>query len=130
MANSRSSGVNKEYATVNIAPSGTELGYWTNEVCLRDKRNSGVAKDKMYFSIRETDADSSEDVSDTASMTVSLQFKCDGDLGWQAFVPLDGSELAVGNRLIIEDTGAAVRWRAGVKDGDYTSGILTFGFDW
>lgn len=129
MANSKSSGQFKEYATVDTAPSGAELGYWTNEVCLRDKINEGLAKDKMFFSIRETEADSSQ-ASDTSSMTISLQFKCDGDLGWQDYVPLDGSEIAVGNRLLIEDHGAGARWRAGVKDGNYTSGKLTFGFDW
>ena len=129
MANSRSSGQFKEYATVDTQPSGATLGYWTNEVCLRDKQNDGVAKEKMYFSIRENESDSSG-ASDTSSMTVTLQYKCDGDAGWQNYVPLDGSALAVGNRLVIEDTGAAARWRAGVKDGDYTSGSLTFGFDW
>jgi len=129
MANSRSSGQFKEYATVDTQPSGTELGYWTNEVCLRDKQKDGMAKDKMYFSIREQEADSSE-ASDTSSMTVALQYKCDGDAGWQDYVSLDGSALAVGNRLIIEDIGAATRWRAGVKDGSYTSGAVTFGFDW
>jgi hypothetical protein len=129
MANSRSSGEFKEYATVDTQPSGTDLGYWTNEVCLRDKVKDGVAKDKMYFSIREFEGDSSE-ASDTSSMTVTLQFKCDGDAGWQKFVDFAGSELAVGNRLVIEDTAAGSRWRAGVKDGDYTSGKVTFGFDW
>jgi len=128
MANSKSSGSFKEYATVNTAPSGSELGYWTNEVCLRDLRNSEKIN-RMYFSIRESEADSSA-ASDTSSMTVTLQFKCEGDAGWQDYVPLDGSALAVGNRLIIEDTGAAVRWRAGVKLENYTSGSLTFGFDW
>lgn len=129
MANSRSSGQFKEYATVNTKPSGTDLGYWTNEVCPRDLINDGRSKGKVWFSIRENESDSS-DASDTSSMTVTLQFKCDGDSGWQDYVPLDGSSLAVGNRLLIEDTGAAVRWRAGVKDWEYTSGSLTFGFDW
>ena len=129
MANSRSSGAFKEYATVNTQPSGADLGYWTNEVCLRDKQNDGFAKEKMWFSIREFEADSSA-ASDTSTMTVTLQFKCDGDAGWQDFVPLDGSALAVGNRLLIEDTGAAVRWRAGVKDTEYYVGSVTFGFDW
>jgi len=129
MANSRSSGVYKEYATVNTIPSGTDLGYWTNEVCLRDKQKDGLVKTRMYFSIREAEADSSDaDVDSTT--TVTLQFKCDGDTGWQDYVPLDGSSLAMGNRLIIADTGAAVRWRAGVKDGDFASGSVTFGFDW
>ena len=129
MANSKSSGEYKEYATVDTAPSGTALGYWTNEVCLRDKVKAGDAKTKMYFSIRESDTDSSG-FSETSSMTVILQFKCDGDAGWQNYEFLEGYTLAVGNRMIIEDTGAAVRWRAGVEDGGYTSGSLTFGFDW
>jgi hypothetical protein len=129
MANEKSSGQYKEYATVDTQPSGSDLGYWTNEVCLRDLFNEGRAKGKMYFSIREFETDSSA-ASDTSSMTVTLQFKCDGDLGWQDYVDFAGSTLAVGNRLEIEDIGAAVRWRAGVKDGDYTSGKITFGFDW
>ena len=129
MANSRSSGVYKEYATVNIAPSGSDLGYWTNEVCLRDEQKDGVAKGKMWFSIREAEVDSSDADIDSTT-TVTLQYKCDGDLGWQEFVDFAGNELVVGNRLIIEDTGAAVRWRAGVKDGDFGSGSVTFGFDW
>ena len=126
MANSRSSGAFKEYATVDTAPAG--LGYFTNEVCLRDLRNT-TNINRMYFSIRESEADSSA-ASDTSTMTVTLQFKCDGDAGWQDYVFLDGSTLAVGNRCVIEDTGAAVRWRAGVKDGEFTSGEITFGFDW
>lgn len=129
MANTKSSGTYKEYITVNEQASGTDFGDWTEEVCLRDKVKAGVAKDKMWFSIREAEADSSQ-ASDTSVMTVTLQFKCDGDLGWQDFVDLAGNALAVGNRLVIEDTGAAVRWRAGVKDGGWTSGSLTFGFDW
>lgn len=133
MANSRSSGQFKEYATVDTQPSGTALGYWTNEVCLRDKQNDGMAKEKMYFSIREFETDSSA-ASDTSSMTVTLQFQCDGDAGWQDFKDFASSDnqatFAVGHRVTIEDTGAAVRWRAGVKDGDYTSGSVTFGFDW
>ncbi len=129
MANSKSSGEFKEYATVDTQPSGADLGYWTNEVCLRDKRESGHAPSRMYFSIREGEADSSA-ASDTSAMTVTLQFKCDGDAGWQDYYPLGAEALHVGNRFAIEDTGAAVRWRAGVKDTEYYSGKLTFGFDW
>ncbi|MBU2177629.1 MAG: hypothetical protein KJ556_21260 [Gammaproteobacteria bacterium] len=126
MANSRASGPFKEYATVDTPPDG--LGYFTNEVNLRALRK--VNKEtRVYFSIREYEADSSE-ASDTSSMVVTLQFKCDGDLGWQDYVPLDGSALAVGNRVMIEDAGAGVLWRAGVKDYEYTSGSITFGFDW
>jgi len=126
MANSRTSGAFKEYATVDTAPIG--LGYFTNPVDLRVLRK--VKKEnRVYFSIREEEADSSA-ASDTSAITVVLQFQCEGDAGWQDYVPLDGSALATGNRVTIEDSGAAVLWRAGVKDGDYTNGSITFGFDW
>jgi len=127
MANSRDSDHYKEYATVDTAPSGSELGYWTNEVCPRDKWKDG-APGKLYFSIRESDTDSSA-ASSTSVMTVTLQFKCDGDAGWQDYYN-GGTAYVAGDRVLIEDTGAAVRYRAGVKDGDFTSGSLTFGFDW
>ena len=128
MANSRSSGEFKEYATINTAPSGAALGYWTNEVVPRDLKKR-LKIEAFYFSIREYESDSSQ-ASDTSSMTVSLQFMCVGDLGWQDYKSLDGASLAVGNRLEITDFGAGARWRAGVKDGDYTSGSITVGFDW
>ena len=129
MANSRSSDTYKEFATVDTQPSGTALGYWTNEVCLRDKIKAGSARKKMFFSIREYEPDSSG-ASNTSSMTVTLQFMRAGDTGWQDWADLSGNTLAVGNVLVIEDTAAGSRWRAGVKDGDYTSGKITFGFDW
>ena len=123
---SRTSGVFKEYATVDEAPIG--LGYFTNTVDPRASRHIRHER-KIYFSIREADADSSAQ-SDTSDITVTLQFKCEGDAGWQDFKPLDGSEFVTGNRVIIEDSGAGVLWRAGVLDGEYTGGNITFGFDW
>ena len=126
MANRRSSGSFKEYATVDTHPTG--LGYYTNSVDPRALRKVNK-ENRVNFSIREFESDSS-DASDTSSMTVTLQFKCEGDAGWQDYVPLDGSALAVGNRVAIEDSGAAVLWRAGVHEFEYTSGSITFGFDW
>ena len=126
MANRRSSGSFKEYATVDTAPTG--LGYFTNSVDLRALRKDN-REFRAYFSIREWESDSS-DASDTSVLTITLQYKCEGDAGWQNYVPLDGSVLAVGNRVVIEDSGAAVLWRAGVLDGNFTSGSITFGFDW
>jgi len=128
MTNSRSSGEFKEYATIDTQPSGDALGYWTNEVVPRDLKKK-LKIEKFYFSIREAEADSSQ-ASDTSSMTVTLQFQCVGDLGWQDYVDLSGSSLAVGNCLSIDDFAAGKRWRAGVKDGDFTSGSITVGFDW
>ena len=129
MANSRSSGQYKEYATVDTLP--TSAGYYTNEVCLKDLVNDGrCPKGKMWFSIGETAEDISEAPSTLSTVTVALQFKRDGDAAWTDYVDLAGSSLAVGNRLVIEDTGSAVRWRAGVRSDEYTSGSVTFGFDW
>lgn len=143
MANSRSSGQYKEYATVDTLPGAT--GYFTNEVCLRDLVVDGRSKGKMFFSIRETAEDVSEAPSALSTVTVVLQFKCDGDAGWSDYtftkkLIVSGTasdeiseveeSLQIGNRIAIEDTGAAVRWRAGVVSDGYTDGSVTFGFDW
>ena len=126
MANARSSTDFHEYATVDEAPIG--LGYFTNTVNPRATRQ--IRKEgRIYFSIREEDADSSAQ-SDISDITVTLQFRCEGDAGWQDYQPLDGSELATGNRLMIEDSGQGVTWRAGVLDGAHQGGSVTFGFDW
>ena len=126
MANARSSTDFHEYATVDEAPIG--LGYFTNTVNPRATRQ--IRKEgRIYFSIREEDADSSAQ-SDISDITVTLQFRCEGDAGWQDYTPLDGSELATGNRLMIEDSGQGVIWRAGVLDGAHQGGSVTFGFDW
>ena len=126
MANATDSGSFHEYATVDEAP--TLLGFFTNTVnprATRQKRH----ETRIYFSIREEDADSSAQ-SDTSDITGTLQFRCSGDAGWQDYAPLDGSELQTGNRVMIEDSGEGVIWRAGVLDGDHQGGSVTFGFDW
>ena len=126
MANSRSSATFHEYATVDTDP--TELGYFTNTV--NPRASKYIRKEgRIYFSIREEDADSSAQ-SDISDITVTLQFRCEGDAGWQDYQPLDGSDIATGNRLMIEDSGEGVIWRAGVLDGAYQGGSVTFGFDW
>jgi hypothetical protein len=121
MANIKESTASREYATVDTDPAAA--GYWTNEVDLRTLRSNGAKE--VYFTIAETSDALSVDVS---VVTVCLQFLFAGR--WQDFMPLDGSSLAIGNRLAINDIGAAVRWRAGVKDTGYGSGSVTFGFDW
>jgi hypothetical protein len=119
MANSQASNaVHYEYATVDTAP--TPAGYWTNAVTPRKSKIT-----KLFFSIRETTDDSSPSV-----MTVKLQFKCPGDTGWQDYLDA-GSDWAIGTRIIINEFAEGVQWRAGVADfSAFTSGALTFGFDW
>jgi hypothetical protein len=118
MANSRSSGRFYEYATVEAAIDSSEGGFYTNEVNLNTKR-----RDKMVFSVREKAA---APVS-ASVVTVKLQFKCPGG-EWQD--AQTDSTIAIGSRLIIEDVGGGVRWRAGVEWDGYTSGSVVFGFDW
>jgi hypothetical protein len=115
MANSRVSEDYREYATVNEDPSTSVDGYWTNPVNPRKNR-----LDRIFFSVRETAAGSS-----AFSAIVTLQFRCLGDEEWNDYATYTSSD-----RKRIEDDGAGVQWRAGVKNGDYTSGEVTFGFDW
>lgn len=129
MANSRTSNqTNKAYATVDTNPGAA--GYFTEAICPRQMFKEGKLIGKVYFSIRETNADVSAAESTLPVITVILQFKCEDDTSWTEFVPLDGSSLAIGNRIEIEDFGNGVLWRAGVVSDGYSSGSVTFGFDW
>jgi hypothetical protein len=119
MANSKNSGNNYEYATVNTAPAVGGGGFYTNPVF--PKRYGKP----VYFSIRDTTDDSSP-----SSIVVKLQFKCPDDTGWTDHLN-SGSNWGIGDRVRIDDSAANVQWRAGVvDDSDYTSGSVTFGFDW
>jgi len=121
MANSRKSGGRYEYATVDTAPGSA--GYFTNAV-----HPANLNIDKLFFSIRTTDHEDSSAAGE-ASVVVTLQFRCVGDLEWQDYYN-DGNDFAVGQREVIDAHAYGVQWRAGVKDADYTSGSVTFGFDW
>lgn len=120
MANSRNDGNGYRYATVDTAPAVDSGGYFTSELAPRSE-----AIDRFYFSIRETSPDSS-----ASSVVVKLQFKCPGDTGWTE--KKNGTaDWAIGDRVVINDYAAGVVWRAGVEDdSDFTSGSVTFGFDW
>jgi hypothetical protein len=126
MANSKISGEYKEYATVDTNP--TSAGYWTEEVSIRALQKR-LKIDRVFFSIREAEADSSG-ASDTSVATVRLQFRCEGDAGWQDYKFVGGQALEAGHRIAILDIGNGVRWRAGVTDWGFSSGKVTFGFDW
>lgn len=120
MANRKINGHGYLYATVDTKPAPGGGGYYTDEVAPRINKTG-----RFYFSIRETSPDSSPSV-----ITVKLQYKCIGDSGWTE--KLNGTvAFATGVRIVIIDNAAGVRWRAGVvDDADYTSGAVTFGFDW
>ena len=114
----------REYVMVDTAVGGG--GFFGGEVDIRDlKETKGI--DRIFFSIRE-EADTGS--IDDSVVTVVLQYKCEGDARWQTYEPLDGSTLAIGNRLRIDDNGSAMKYRAGVLEDGFTSGSLIFGFDW
>lgn len=127
MANSRSSSTYYEYATVDTAPDAD--GYFTNPISPRYIAKQYGAN-KVFFSIREAEANLSAAPSDNTTVTVRLQFICPGDADWTDYVPLDGSSFVVGNRVALDELGPGVTWRAGVTDVDYTAGSVKFGFDW
>lgn len=120
MANAKRNGDNYKYAVVDTAPAPGSGGYYTDELAPRTEKVG-----RFYFSVRETTRDSTASV-----VTVKLQFKCPGDLYWTD--KKNGTaDWAIGDRAIINDFAAGVVWRAGVvDDSDYTSGSVTFGFDW
>jgi len=127
MANSRETNAYSSYATVDEDPGVG--GYFTEAVTPRRLH------DDLYFSIREAEKqESSADPLDSSGaetdITVVLQFQCKGDDRWQNYNYNDGTVLTIGDRFKIEDTGAGVRWRAGVEAGGYTFGAVKFGFDW
>ena len=120
MANSKNNGHGYRYATVDTKPAPGSGGYFTSEVAPRKEKIG-----RFYFSIRETSPDSSP-----SSGTVKLQFKCAGDTGWTE-KKNGASAWAIGDRAVIADNAAGVVWRAGIADdADFTSGSITFGFDW
>jgi len=118
--------VSDEYREYAVVDGAVGSGYFGGEVDMADLK-ALKSIERIFFSIREEAAEGSIDDSD---ITVSLQFKLLGDERWQDYVPLDSSTLAIGNRLRIEDDGSAAKWRAGVKEDNYTSGSVIFGFDW
>lgn len=122
MANSKASGEHHEYATIDTAPAAG--GYWTNIVSPRG-RNKGIMR-VLFFSVRETVPDASAGAS---VITPIVQFRCTGDVGWTDYNN-DDIAFIVGDRKNIKISGGGVQWRAGVHNGDYTSGSFTLGFDW
>ena len=109
MANAQTSSDRYEYATVDSNPGAA--GYYTEKVGIQGK---GFGLEWIFFSIRGA-----------GEMLVTLQFKCPGDSAWT-----DHSTYNDNVRKKINGPAAGVHWRAGVKQGDRTSGEKTFGFDW
>ena len=116
MANTKTSKPRQEHILIDSAP--VSAGAWTNPV------NPGEKKvPNLYFSIRETG-----DGSDAFTATVTMQWRQKNGDTWEEWQVYD--TYTVVTRKIVEDHSAEVQYRAGVDDGDYTSGELTVGFNW
>lgn len=115
-ANSQSSNASYEYATVNTDPGALATDvYGTNEINPKYLSKVGTSgATNIWFSI-----------GGSGVMTVTLQFKRLVDSAW-----IDYEDYASNNRLLLEDRGHGVIWRAIVKGTNYTSGTKIFGFDW
>jgi hypothetical protein len=120
MANIQESSGGYEYASVDTDPGAG--GFFTKPVSIR-RKNDDIQK--LFFSIRELEDEPSE----ASVITVVLQFRCKGDVGWTTYTN-DGTDFVIGDRKLIDSNAAGVQWRAGVLSDGFTSGSVRFGFDW
>lgn len=120
MANIKIKSTRHEYALVEEAPEVG--GFWTDPVSM--VRN-GANLVKIFFSVREA-----VEAPVTPSLVkITMQFKCPTDTFWTDYYNND-EDHPVGERGVVEGFSQSVEWRAGVKEGDYSSGAVKLGFDW
>ena len=100
------------YAIVDTATAAA--GYFCAEINPRGQK-IGIGSNRIYFSVRDN----------PGAALVTLQFKCPTDSNWS-----DHSTYNTNARKVIVESAVDVAWRAGVKQNDYISGSVTFGFDW
>jgi hypothetical protein len=111
MANSKLNGERYRYASIDTAPGAD--GYWSDAVSM-----SSVNAGALFFSR-----------SGAGVGTVTIQYKLPHTgSAWTDYD--DPVTLTDGVRCRLDDTGAGVKWRAGVKNGNYTSDTIIVGFDW
>ena len=121
MANTRDTAERRENVTINEAPGAD--GYYTNPFTPYNKKTDKKAGD-MYFAIRETGS-----LSASFGGTVSLQWRQRGpNKVWEEWQTYDTYTSV--QRKIVDDYSAEVQWRAGIANGDFTSGQATVGFNW
>lgn len=111
MANAVLEGDRYKKAIVDTAPGAS--GYSTAEV------PESVAR---MFDTHRVSFSVSEGVGD-----VTLQFKGAGESNWGDEA---GSPYTAGDVKVLNGTSHSRVWRATCKQGAYTSGNLTFGFEW
>ena len=112
MANEQSSGRHYEYVKITTIPGAD--GDRCSPVTVKKSKDV----EALFFSRRGGGV-----------ATVSIQFKTPEEgAAWTDY--LTSEALDDGARLRLDELGTGVQWRAGVANGDYTSGDVTVGFDW
>ena len=111
MANAKLNGERFRYASIDTAPGAD--GYWSDAVSM-----SKVNANELFLN-----------VSGGGSATVVIQYKLPhtGAI-WTDYTTSE--TLETGARFRLDDHGAGVKWRVGVKSGGYSSGDVVVGFDW
>jgi hypothetical protein len=111
MANQQLKGPRYKYASVDTAPGAD--GYWSEPVGLSQERAPALFAN----------------VAGGGSATVTMQYKLPySGSAWTDYTT--DETLESGGRFRLDDMGGGVKWRMGVKNGDYTSGTVVVGFDW
>ena len=111
MANTQLNGPRYEYVSIDEAPGAD--GDWCKSVSMTGKK-----AEELFAS-----------VSGGGSATVTMQYKLPHD--GAAYVDYTtGETLESGARFRLDDHGAGVKWRVGVKQGNYSSGTVIVGLDW
>ena len=111
MANAKLNKRRSSYASIDTAPGAD--GYWCDSVSM-----VFVDADELFLS-----------VSGGGSATVTTQYKLPhtGAI-WTDYTT--DETLETGARFRLDDHGAGVKWRVGVKLDGYSSGTIIVGFDW
>lgn len=111
MANTKLNGDRYRYASIDTAPGAD--GYWSDAISM-----SSVRVDALFAS-----------VSGGGSATVTLQYKLPHTgAAWTDYLTTE--TLTNGARVKLNDYGAGVKWRMGVKNGNLASDTVIVGFDW
>ena len=111
MANQKLNGPRYSYASIDTAPGAD--GYWSDSVSM-SKANAN----ELFASI-----------SGGGVATVTLQYMLPhSGAAWTDYTTSE--TLESGGRFRMDDHGAGVKWRIGVKNGNYTSDTIIVGFDW
>lgn len=113
MANVNTSGSGYEKVVIDTNP-GTD-GFFTNPVVQR--KGAGKVVDKLFLLVQGT-----------GEFTPILQFKMKADTGWTDYV--DGSELPIGTLKEVNANAGNLLWRAGIKQGWFTSGTAVISIIW